>query len=127
MFIEILYADLSRQKVALEDIDQLKKDEVLCILVSNDTGEGKRKNIASGFGKDFYALCTQRSGNQDWVMLCGWDDDDFVWRRIDRPHGPGGRRRVVAPLGCMHVVFRGQHVEDDVWKEAKRIFSKEMG
>ena len=105
MFIEVLYADLSRQKVALDDIDQLPKSNVLFILVTCDKEEGKLANIAFKSGFDFYALGRKRSAGHDWIMLFGWDDDDFVWRKTLHPHDPGGRVPVIAPLGCMHVVF----------------------
>lgn len=118
--VELLYSDLTRRKTGLDRIGQLPKDKVLFILIEDDEKEGKRKNITSCFGFDHYALCQKRDKSQDWVMLFGWDEGDFVWRSTT------SREVVSAPIGVMHVVFHGVNVPQDVWKAAEKIFNEEM-
>jgi len=124
--VEVLYADLTRQRKPLDEIDQLSTDGVLFIVVQTDEEEGKLRNIVACFGKDFYALCRQRIGGEDHIMLFGWDEDDFVFRRLTKIHEDSARRQVDAPLGVMHMIFSGRGVGEDVWKQAQDIFSKEM-
>lgn len=125
VYVEVMYKNLSRQVESLEEINKLPKDNVLFILVSTDEIEGKLKNVVSCFGFDHYALCQKRDNNQDWIMLFGWDDDDFAWRQVNCG-GCINREVMDVPIGVMHVVFRGGHVEEETWKEAQRIFNEEM-
>ena len=126
IYVEVLYADLTRQRKPIGEIDQLPTDGVLCIAVQTDAEQGKRKNIAVASGKDTYAFCQRRAEGQDWIMLCGWDDGDFAWRRLENVHELTARREVNAPLGCMRMIFNGQHVEADVWARAQEIFDGEI-
>jgi len=68
--------------------------------------------------------CTMNGGL--WVWIYKWDDDDFVWHRLNKHHAPEARLQVDPPLGCMHMTFRGQFVDADVWAEAQRILDKEI-
>lgn len=124
--VEVLYADLTRQRVSLEEIDHLSTGGVLAIVVQTDEETGKRRNVAVASGKDTYALCQRRSEGHDWIMLCGWDSGDFVWRRSQNVHEDTARRRVVAPLGCLHIIFNGQQVSASVWNKAQAILDKEI-
>ncbi len=124
--VEVLYADLTRQRVPFADIDQLRKSGVLCIAVQTDAEEGKRRNVAIAFGKDRYAICQRRGGSQDWAMLCGWDDGDFVWRRLENVHELTARSPVDPPLGVPHIVFDGEHVDAAKWERALEIWNGEI-
>ncbi len=123
--IEILYNDFSIKKAALEECGTLPLMGVLFMIVKDDDEEGKRANVEVIHGFDHYAVGYQIKGGQEWVMLNGWDDDDYVWRRI----GCGGcntKEQVDAPLGHFHVMFRGGDVSAEAWVEANRIFNEEM-
>jgi len=126
MFIEVLYADLTRQKVALEEIELLPKSNVLFILITNPDEIGKTANVESCSGFDHYAFCKKRTMGTEWIMLFGWDDGEFVWRRLIKPHERGADEQVNPPLGYMHVVFDGVHVDNEKWKQAIKIFDKEI-
>lgn len=123
--VEILYGDLSIKKAALPSVGSLPLEGVLFILVKDDDEEGKRANVEMIHGFDHYAVGWRINRGQEWVMLNGWDDDDYVWRRI----GCGGcntKEQTDAPLGHMHVMFRGLQVDEKTWVKANRIFNKEM-
>ena len=122
----VMYADLTIQKELLEDIGKLPKDKVLFLLVEDDERKGKLKNIAACHGFDNYALCRRRDNSYDWVMLFGWDEDDFVWRRISKCKECPNREVVDMPVGIMHVIFRGGNVSTEKWTEAKAKFNSEM-
>jgi len=127
--ITVLYKDLTHQKVAIEEIDTLAKDEVLFIKLSTDTRQGKvgiieGYNLSQISGHDNYAYLTKRTGGVDWHMLYGWDDKEYIWRR-DCKDCPD-REVVDAPIGTMHVIFRGSAVSDGVWTKAKLIIDKQL-
>ncbi|MBU1173011.1 MAG: hypothetical protein KKD44_25905 [Proteobacteria bacterium] len=124
VYVEVLYSDLSRQRVPIDEIDTLPKDSVLFISVLASDGE-KFRRLTASFSFDHYALCRRKSGGVDWIMLSGWDDGDFIWRKAANPWNPAGRLDEGPPLGCMHVVFNGVHVAPEVWKEAQGLFTED--
>jgi hypothetical protein len=124
--VEVLYADLTRQVASLDKVDTLPKGEVLAIVVQTDQETGKKKNIAMTFGFDKYALCLKQDAGQQHVMLVGWDDNDFKWRRVSNPHDIDALREVPMPLGCLHVIFQGQQIPDAQWLKAVEVLDKEI-
>ncbi len=124
--VEVLYADLSRDSVPISQVGSLAKTEVLAIVVKTDDEVGPLQNIAMTMGHDKYALFLRRDGGQDRIMLTGWDDDAFVWRRLTNVHDVDARQEVSIPSGHMHMVFEGQSVTPEVWDQAMIIFNDEM-
>jgi len=124
--VEVLYADLSKQRVEIEQADTILKSGVLSIVVQTDEEEGKKQNIAWSVGFDNYALCRRETEGRLWIMLHGWDDGDYVWRRLSNVHDNDARREVDAPLGCMNIIFRGQTIPDAKWAKAAKIIEKDM-
>lgn len=124
VYVEVLYSDLAVKKEEIGEIDKLPKDKVLFILIEDDERDGKLKNITSCSGFDHYALCQKRNNSQDWVMLFGWDEDDYVWKRISPCDGCKAKEVVEAPIGVMHVVFHGGNVSEEDWKKAKKIIGE---
>ena len=122
--VTVLYADLTHKKVPVEEIDTLPKDEVLFIKLSTDLRGGKAANIAQKSEFDNYAYLSKHNGGVDWHMLYGWDNKEYVWRR--ECTDCVNREVVDAPIGTMHVVFRGAAVSAEVWAEAKIIIDKEL-
>jgi len=122
--ITVLYKDLTSKKVPVEEIDTLPKDDVLFIKLSTDLREGKLANISQKSEFDNYAYLSKHNGGVDWHMLYGWDEDDYIWRR----ECTDCENRVVvdAPIGTMHVVFRGAAVSQEDWVKAKTIIDKEL-
>lgn len=125
-YIEVMYSDLRSQRVPIEEIDELPKDNVLFITVLAPDQEGKLKRLVARFEFDHYSFGVRKRGGVDWVMLFGWDDDDFVWRKTANPWNPVGRLDEGPPLGCLHVVFNGVHVSSEVWGSARALFAKEV-
>lgn len=124
--VKVMYSDLTIRSEFLEDIEKLPKDNVLFILVEDNTREGKLKNITSCHGFDNYALCQRRDNSQDWVMLFGWDEDDYIWRRTSECEDCKDRVLVDAPIGINHVLFRGGSVSQQIWPDACAKFDVEM-
>lgn len=124
--VEILYADLSRVSVPIAEVETLSQAAVLAVVVRDNAVEGKRKNIAVASGFDNYAFCHRITNGQPWVALFSWDDGDFVWRRTSNHLDNDARLPVDLPLGCMHIIFRGQDVPEIVWAQALSILDKEI-
>jgi len=117
--ITVLYKELKVKKVPIDEIDTLPKDDVLFIKLSTDEREGKDGNISQINGFDNYALLKKSEGGSDWYMLFGYDDEDFIWKR--ECSSCENRKVVDAPIGTMHVTFRGVFVTDEVWSQAIEI------
>ncbi len=122
--VEVLYADLTRQRKRMSELDQLSTASVLFIVVQTDQEVGNLKNIDFKQGRDHYALAMREAQGQRWLMLSGWDDGDFVWRRVTNVHDPDARHEVDAPFGGMRIVFRGQAVSAAVWEQALVIIAE---
>ncbi len=122
--IEVLYSDLTRQKFSLDQINQLQKHSVLFIMVTTDEEEGKLQNLCHASDKDLYAFCWKKDMGKVQVALYGYDNE-FTWRsgcntcqdRIQVVH---------IPFDCLHVTFQGINVNQEVWKQALKIFNREM-
>lgn len=124
VYVEILYMNLTIKKRTIGQIGKLPKDNVLFILVKDTEREGKMQNIASCHGFDYYALCRKRNNSQDWLMLFGWDEDDFIWKRYSKCDGCKPREVVAPPLGVMHVIFQGGSASQEDWEKAKKIINE---
>ena len=109
--ITVLYKDLTSKKVPIDQIDTLPKDDVLFIKLSSDA-----RNISQIIGYDNYAVLKKHTEGDDWFMLYGWDTDEYIWRR--ECSECENREVVDAPIGTMHVIFRGVAVTDAKWKKA---------
>lgn len=124
IYIDVLYKNLKKKSEPVDNVDKLPKDNVLFIKLRTDTRKGKAGNISSCHSFDNYALLRKRDRSDDWFMLFGWDDDTFIWRRECKECE--NREVVDAPIGTMHVIFRGIVVSQEEWKKAQRIIDKEM-
>ncbi len=100
--IEVMYADLSRQRRPLDEAAKLKRTGVLFIILSAPTTEKMARRWIGGvpcrrarqvWGTDFYALLRYRHRHpedicdRDAVCLWGWDSGEYPWTRVDDPHG----------------------------------------
>lgn len=124
--IEVLYSDLHRKKVSLDQIAELPKDQVLFVQVLRETDNPQHRRVTACWGRDNYAFCHKTDSGHGWVMLFGWDEDDYAWRKLADCEGCPDKEVVDAPLGVMHVIFRGESVSEEVWAEAELIFDEEM-
>jgi len=124
IYINVLYKDLTFKSESIDNVGNLPKDNVLFIKLRTDTRDGKLANISQVHGFDNYALLSKRDRDDNWYMLYGWDDDEYIWRR--ECNECENREIVDAPIGIMHVIFRGGAVSTEVWKKAEVIINKEM-
>lgn len=117
--IEIMYKGGIFKRQVLSKIDRLPKNNVLFITawITDPEKKGGLKKLTTKSGFDHYSVCYKNQSGYDWVLLYGWDDDDFTWRNeINK------RQDVDAPLGCLHAVFRGVGVSERDWKKAMKTY-----
>ncbi|TDI73859.1 MAG: hypothetical protein E2O82_05090 [Betaproteobacteria bacterium] len=124
--VDVLYADLSRQRVLFENKENLSTIDVLALTIQTDEEVGKLRNIAVSHGFDYYALCWGIQHSQLWVEIYQWDDGDFMRRRASNPHDADAKNEFLVPLACKHIVFHGVEVTDAEWAKALKIMDKEM-
>ncbi len=124
--VDVLYADLTRQTVTLGNVANLLKAGVLGIVVSTNQETGALRNIMDVHGNDHYSLGYRVFNGQTNIMLFGWDDDQFVWRRTTNVHDIDARTVVNAPVGHLSVTFDGQGVDNTTWDAAILIYQNDM-
>lgn len=124
--VEVLYADLSRKRVQLDQIASVSKAGILAIVIQTDEEIGKKRNIVWSSGFDHYALCQKKDNGQEHIMLFGWDDGDFTWRRVTNPHDNDAKEKVDMPIGCFNVIFHGENIPVKKWETALEILNKEI-
>ncbi len=124
--IEVMYSDFSRQRVPLEQVQNLRNDGVLFIIASaNDTIRPRlngRRRTQEKFGKDWYYLRNEAG----LLEIGGWDLQDYKQIRIDDPWGSKLYASQPLWLSGGSVVFEGGHIPDEKWSEALRVFYAEM-
>jgi len=124
--VEVMYADLSTVCVPYDKKDILSLSGVQALVVRDTFVKGKKGNIAIGIGFDNYALCERIANGALWIEIYSWDDDDFVWHRTTNHCDPDARVHADPPLGCMHMIFRGQSIPDADWEKALYKLDKEI-
>lgn len=129
--VEILYQDLSRERLDVLDrvaLNKVPKNGVLAVLLSaKKTGRDTRVNYIDS--KDNYILIVKPV--ERIAALYGWDDHDGGWYRIDGPFASDGYSRSTIPPFLMpykpdfdYWIFRGEQVESPIWETSKEIRSK---
>ncbi len=121
--VEVLYTDRSRVTKPIGQAEDLVQSGILALVVRDNTMTGKQKNITAAWGFDNYALCHRIMNGQSWVAIYKWDDGDFVWRRTTNHLDVDARLPVDLPLGCWHMVFRGEAISDANWAIALDILN----
>ena len=124
--VDVLYADLHRETVALGQVGTVTKGGVLGIVVSTDQETGVLRNIMDVHGFDHYCLGYRVVSGPTEIMLFGWDDEQFVWRRTTNPHDVDARTTVNVPFSHLHVTFDGQLVDQATWAQAIAIYQNDM-
>lgn len=125
--VEVMYADLSRQRVPLAEADSLSRDGVLFIILSAPADrlprkDGKRR-VMQAYGDDYYFLLREPGR----FMLEGWSERDWTWKYERDPFkvisfapGPPG-----LPDGAL--IFVGKQIDEDTWhNKAIPLFDAEM-
>jgi len=135
MDIEVLYADLSRQRFPVEEADKLTKTEVLGMIFSCPDevkprvvidGVGYRRR-AQALGKDFYYLLHYKDEGKDWYAIEARDRTEFAkFHTVQRPWSKFAFRKEHPRYGCFMLVFEGAHVSNEKWAEAIELFDKEI-
>jgi hypothetical protein len=136
MFIEVLYSDLTRKRVLMEEIDKLQKVNVLAIAFSAPDPERPRiyidgvgyRRIDQKWGYDFYYVLKYWDDNDWWYAIEGIDTQDFKYFHKDSecPFSNCSLRIEHPRYSYWSIVFEGVYVDDDKWEEALKIFSEEI-
>lgn len=135
MYIEILYADLTRQRLPIDQAHLLPKTGVLAIILSCEDKKNPRITIDNrGYrrcgqvsGKDYYFLIYRRHNGKDLYGLDSKDEGDFV--NLYNPASPWSEYATYKEHPRYHdftMTFEGQQVSDEVWAEALVLFDKEI-
>jgi len=129
VIFEVLYADLTTLRVGVLQAAKLAnnrhvlKTDVLGVgLYAEGTPEEIVKYID---GHDSYLLAVNPS--QRLVYLCGWDDDEGGWFRINSPKATDGYKRSTIPPYFLpyqspdytFYVFRGAMVDGPTWASSQ--------
>jgi len=127
MFIEILYSDLSRKKVPISDIDELKKTGVLAIIISAPDDIRPRLNgsrrVAEATGKDFYYIVE----NNGFIGLDSRDEfERLTLFDKKKPWLECGSFMIHPQYTGKMTIFEGKAIPDDEWKKALELFNREM-
>lgn len=127
MFIEILYSDLSKQRVSIEEADKLPKTGVLAIIFSGVEKKNPRITInnigysrmGQWLGKDYYYLLRYKDGSGYWYGIDARDEREQVtFHKTNRISS----RREHPRYNCWMLVFEGEHVTEEKWAEAMKLF-----
>ena len=121
IYLDVLYKDLQVVTCPIDDVGTAPKDDVLFLRLRTDKREGKYGVISVCHGFDNYALMHRQDRGDNWYMLFGWDEDDYVWRR--ECNDCVNREPVDAPVSYMHVIFRGGAVSQEGWKKAEKVIA----
>jgi hypothetical protein len=125
MFIEVLYADLTRQRVPVEDVGILCKTEVLAIILSCVDDVRPRLNgcrrVAEATGKDFYYIVIQ----DDFIGLDSRDEYDRI-QFYQRPKPFAGNILEHPKYDGEMYIFEGKGIPDEQWKKALELFNREI-
>lgn len=119
-------------RVALEDVDEIPKEGVLFIVVSQLDPDMPRLNgrrrMAESHSHDRYALIVKK----EWFLLYGWDDGDYEWKR--HAVNPWAEASTTIPdhlpLSPATINFEGSQLGDNPespeWLAAVDQFNKEL-
>jgi hypothetical protein len=133
MFIEVLYSDLTKERVAIDQAHTMRQTGVLAIIISCVDNEKPRvtyddvgyRRLAQKFGKDFYYLLTYTDGGDEWYGIDARDRSDF--QKFYKHGNPWEVDIEKHPhYSCFMITFEGEQVTDKVWDESMIIFEKEV-
>ena len=122
--LEVLYADLTRKRVPIDQAGDLERSGVLFLVLSSRQGsEPQRSDLVQRiWGQDSYALVRTPAG---LVFLDGWLETDhrIVARSIADPHG--GAVHLARPTrwepDWKVIEFEGQSLDRDDWERARLV------
>jgi len=135
MFIEVLYADLTRERRLIEFAHLLPKAGVLAIILSAEDevnprifidGVGYRR-VSQVSGKDHYYLIYRRKDGKHFYGLDGRDEGDFVnlYAR-NNPWNNHVTHREYPRFQDFVMSFEGQQISDEEWDAAMILFNEEI-
>lgn len=127
IFVEILYSDLTRQRVPIQEVHSLVRTGVLAIIISAPDDIKPRLNgyrrVAEATGKDFYYIIIQ----DDRVGIDSRDEFERIqFYQKNDPLGPCGYVMEHPLYAGKNYMFEGKAVPEDKWQEALEIFNKDM-
>ena len=114
-------------RTPIDDVDSIPRTGVLFVIIScEDLVKPRlngRRRLCEAHGRDWYTLVVRGEN----VMLAGWDDGDFVWKKIVDPWVEASTTRPDhLPLVHPAITFKGEFVEKGEWEKALKQFNDEM-
>jgi len=133
MFIEVLYSDLTKERVAIDQVHTMRQTGVLAIIVSCVDNEKPRvtydgvgyRRLIQATGKDFYYLLRYTDDGDEWYAIDARDRSDFLkFYKYGNPWGVDSEEH--PHYNCFMITFEGEHVSDEIWDQAMVLFEKEV-
>ena len=113
-------------RAPLDAIKHIPRTGILFIIVScEDTKKPRlngRRRLCQKCGRDWYTLIVRKNH----VMLSGWDDGDFEWKRLSDPWAEEATTKPDHLPMAHSITFEGIFIEPDEWKKAIAQFMAEM-
>lgn len=128
LYIEVMYADLSRKRVPILDVHTLPKSGVLFIIASapdpdHSSSINGYRRCREKFGTDWYYILI-KDGK---LILQGWDEQDHKEVDLIDPFGP---KTYGLPPGIMGIpeaiIFEGEQISPAIWEKAISLYYAEM-
>jgi hypothetical protein len=133
MFIEALYSDLTKERVAIDQAHTMRQTGVLGIIISCVDNEKPRvtydgvgyRRLVQKTGKDFYYLLRYTDGGDEWYGIDSRDRSDFQkFYKYGNPWEVDVEKH--PHYSCFMITFEGEHVSNEKWDEAMVLFEKEV-
>ena len=110
----------------LDDIDDIPRTGILFIIISCEDKDRPRLNgrrrLCEAKCHDWYTLIIRKNN----VMLAGWDDGDFEWKRLTDPWAESATTKPNHLPLAKAITFEGIFIQPDEWKKAVDQFMTEM-
>lgn len=133
MFIEVLYSDLTRNRVPIDEADQLVKTGVLAVIISCPDADNPRifiddvgyRRIAEGIGSDFYYLLNYKDDGLWYAIECrDYGDHIHFHKNSLAPFDDPSLREEHPRYNYWTLTFEGLHVDDETWADALEIYEE---
>lgn len=125
--IEVMYADLSRVRVPLDETKTLKRTGVLSIVLSAPREpRSATDRVMAVWDEDHYGVYVAKR----YCALFKWGDKEMTYPLKLRATPFANPKRLKKPPGCLApegtLFFKGAQVDEETWAKACRILEDEM-
>jgi hypothetical protein len=134
MFIEVLYSNLSRERLPINQANNLTKVGVLAMIISCPTTDNPRvfyddigyKRLDQSHLFDFYYLLRYWDDNDWWYGLEGRDYGDRIafHKNSEFPFNASSLREENPRYNYWSLAFQGQQIPNEDWPAAIEVFGE---